>query len=300
MEALFEGPESAGIRVIIHDSSVLANPTSGIGVAPGTASDLAFVRADRSRLFPPWGTCKQEWHSESQGTDPTGYAKSACERDCYYSSVADVCECLLLPWPESLSERPSLFVCSVDEKTCIAEQLAKFQSGKLGCSENCPDRCLETLYTATVGSQLWPSSSSADTILSLVRETRQDNSVSSMYLSQNMMSVRVFAPSSEFQVITTVRAYSFESMLGEVGGNTGLWAGMSALTLVEILEFVFLALSAWLCGGCRCCSRDRVVRSVGGSELQAEMSPGSGRPGPDAAASRAAFDDSELAAKASP
>lgn len=255
VEALFKGPESAGIRVIIHDPSVLANPTSGFGVGPGSASDIAFERVDRSRLFPPWGTCNEAWHSESGATDPAGYAKTACERDCYYASVADVCECLLLPWPTTMEERPSLYVCSSEEKACIATQLSRFQAGELGCSASCPDRCLETLYTATAGRQLWPSVASASTILDVVRSAKQDTSITPEYLAQNMMSVRVFPPTTEYQVVTTVRAYSFESMLGEVGGNTGLWAGMSALTIVEILEFVMLALSAWLCSRGGCCRR---------------------------------------------
>jgi len=231
---------------------VTPDPSSGIGVAPGTATGIAFARVDRERLYVPWGSCNEAWHIDNGGSDPVGYSKAQCERNCYRTAVADTCGCLLLPWPTALAARPSLYVCSLAEASCIATTQASFNAGQLGCGAKCPDRCQETAYDPVVGVQAWPSLSSAATVLAIVKNTRQDTSIGASYLAQNMLSLRVYPRTMEYQTIKTVRAYSFESLLSEVGGNTGLWAGMSALTVVELIEFAILAVAACACAGaCR-------------------------------------------------
>ena len=155
--ALFEGPESAGIRIIVHDPTIKPTPSLGLGIAPGVAADVPFSRIERERLYPPFGTCNEAWHADQSGSEPAGYAKSLCERDCYYRSVAEVCDCLLLPWPSSLPARPNQYVCSNAEAACIRTQLTRFQSGELGCGDACPDRCKETVYSTSLGTQTWPS-----------------------------------------------------------------------------------------------------------------------------------------------
>lgn len=259
VEALFKGPEAAGVRVIVHDPAADPVPALGIGVAPGTAADLAFRRVDRSRLYKPYGTCSPDWHADLGGTDVSGYTKHACERDCYLTAVADACECLLLPWPSTLAERPTLYVCSNTEKTCIDEQLSLFQAGQLGCGSACPDRCLESEYSVTVGTQAWPATSSQTTILDIVAAVKGETSVPVEYLSKNLLTVRVFPPTNEFQRVTSKQYYTIDALLSDIGGNTGLWAGVSALTVVEIVEFFVLFCCGTAC--CCCAARRRAKRA---------------------------------------
>lgn len=241
--------------MIVHAPDIDASPDSGLAVGPGHAADVQFTKVLRKRLPPPHASCSKTWYDA--GRDPVGYAKANCENDCYYRGVASQCQCLLLPWPESEPLPAGLYVCSNEEATCIDQVRDDFISGVLDCASDCPERCNEALYDTRLTSQQWPSSVSYGIVLAETQGARGNSSIDRSYVATNMLVVRVFAASAEYQIIETTVAYSFSDLLSDTGGNSGLWVGVSVLTVIEVIEFISLVIAASCC--CACAARTATV-----------------------------------------
>uniref|UniRef100_A0A1I8HAF4 ARID domain-containing protein n=1 Tax=Macrostomum lignano TaxID=282301 RepID=A0A1I8HAF4_9PLAT len=60
------------------------------------------------------------------------------------------------------------------------------------------------------------------------------------FVRENFVKLHVYAEESKGTLIRESPSYSFVEVLSELGGIGGLWAGMSLVTFVEVLEFLLL------------------------------------------------------------
>jgi hypothetical protein len=67
-------------------------------------------------------------------------------------------------------------------------------------------------------------------------------------LRSNVLLARIYPQSARFETITTSRAYSITALLSDMGGQAGLWAGVSILTVGEFFEVIVLGVAGFL--GC--------------------------------------------------
>ncbi|XP_069134295.1 acid-sensing ion channel 4-like [Argopecten irradians] len=82
----------------------------------------------------------------------------------------------------------------------------------------------------------WPSKSEEPLIHSTLR--RNNKNVTS--LRDNEMIVRVYFTSLTVQAFNEEESYTEENFVSDIGGQLGLWIGMSVLTLLGILIIIGL------------------------------------------------------------
>ncbi|XP_021347848.1 degenerin unc-8-like [Mizuhopecten yessoensis] len=102
------------------------------------------------------------------------------------------------------------------------------------CKQPCNEKKYEQLITMT----RWPSKSTEP----LVRKILRDNNKTTPSLSENVMLVHVYYSSLTVQSFNEEVAYTEENFVSDIGGQLGLWIGMSVLTLAEIVELGILIL----------------------------------------------------------
>ncbi|KAK3748779.1 hypothetical protein QZH41_013515 [Actinostola sp. cb2023] len=126
-------------------------------------------------------------------------------------------------------------VCDfITSKDCSWPAWAFFEEKKL---DNCPIACESIEYSAKLSYARFPSNPYVDI---LAKEygligTHQENRE---FLRDNLLELKIYYEDLTFKDIHQVPSYDLFSLLGDVGGQIGLFLGASLLTLVEYLDLL--------------------------------------------------------------
>ena len=222
-------PSDAGVKIAIHTQSEPPLPDDqGIGVPPGRN---AFISIKEQNIKDQTGqNCNSDIDVSSfnflQG-EYTTYSESACLVDCIYTSMADDCECIgarsfYSPDTAAYSQLPN---CTLEKICCIVNELVSPNE----C--NCPAACSSVLYESTVSYSYFPAeyiSQSFATIFGIPVD----------FFPTNFLEVSVYFETLNVETQTTSSAYSFVALLSDIGGQLGLFLGVSVISIIEFGSWV--------------------------------------------------------------
>ncbi|KAM8966259.1 acid-sensing ion channel 1C-like [Pelodytes ibericus] len=211
----------AGVKVQIHsqDEPPFIDQL-GFGVAPGFQTFVACQQQQLVYLPPPWGDCK----STPLGTKT--YSITACRIDCETRSIVEKCGCRMVHMPGNAT------VCTPKKYTTCADpeldNLLKNDSSKCVCETPC--------NTVRYGKELSmvriPSNASATYLARKYNKTRE-------YIADNILVMDIFFEALNYETIEQKKAYEVAGLLGDIGGQMGLFIGASILTILEILDYLY-------------------------------------------------------------
>nr|XP_056710385.1 acid-sensing ion channel 1 isoform X1 [Euleptes europaea] len=227
----------AGIKVQIHsqDEPPFIDQL-GFGVAPGFQT---FVSCQEQRLIylpPPWGDCKAVT-MESEFYDT--YSITACRIDCETRYLVENCNCRMVhmpgdaPYctPEQYKEcaDPALdFLVERDNEYCICEM-----------------PCNVTRYNKELSMVKIPSKASAKYLAKKYNKSEQ-------YIGENILVLDIFFEALNYETIEQKKAYEVAGLLGDIGGQMGLFIGASILTVLELFDYAYEVIKFRLCRRGKC------------------------------------------------
>ena len=150
------------------------------------------------------------------------YSESACLVDCIHSSIADNCECIgarsfFNPDTPRYSQLPN---CTLAKACCIFNEL--FSPSE--CS--CPVACSSVSYDTSVSYSNFPAKYLFPLIAS---ETGMPvNSIST-----NIIFITAFFETLNVEMQKTRSVFSWGALLADIGGDIGLFLGLSVISLLE-------------------------------------------------------------------
>ncbi|KAG8506165.1 Acid-sensing ion channel 3 [Galemys pyrenaicus] len=233
-----ETPFEAGVRVQIHSQE---EPPSidqlGFGVAPGYQTFVSCQQQQLSFLPPPWGDCSsvsldpdfdQEPSDPLDTPNPTPgpsppYTLVGCRLACETRYVVRKCGCRMIHMPGSAP------VCSPQQYKDCAYQALDAMLRKDACA--CPTPCASTRYAKELSMVRIPSRASA-------RFLARKYNRSEAYIAENMLVLDIFFEALNYETVEQMRAYEVSELLGDIGGQMGLFIGASLLTILEILDYL--------------------------------------------------------------
>jgi hypothetical protein len=278
-------PESAGVRLAVHNRRQLPDMDSSVVLRAGSETHLPFSKQVLKAQPPPWGNCAPKFWDEAKNVpaDSGNYSVAACELVCAAKETEQRCGCELVPRPRGyIPSRPNLRPCPFNESSadgvCALLVEDEVLTGSLNCPE-CVDPCQSTLFSVRSSDLAWPAPPSAPFVAEYFEQLASDGNIGGAHLRnlsqtaegiarlrENVLLVRVYPEREEYEVVTTNRAYSITSLLSDLGGQMGLWAGISVLTIAEVFELLMLVVTSVL--GCKCSAsalKDEEDESVGPS-----------------------------------
>ena len=219
----------AGARVVVHNQehppSVLEN---GLAVPIGSSAYMS-IRArqidDRSQTG--FSNCQNR--DEAQGFDIVegfDYSLSACLSDCIAKDIAEVCECIHgVPVP-SVGSFANYDKCSIVQLCCIAASLITTED--CGCTIACNQSLFDVITTYST----YPA-------LGEIAELAEIYNTTQEVIRNSFLSVRVFF--SELIMVTEITeiSYSLTALVADIGGQFGLFLGLSIISLTEFLIWIF-------------------------------------------------------------
>lgn len=143
---------------------------------------------------------------------------------------------------------------NISTSTCACTTLRRFQTGIPQCdltdpsimcclamivnqkySCDCPLPCEETVYQTQLSSSLWPTKSYYKENKILCVKTNA-TSLSYDKFRETRLRVRVFYDTLDYLVYRQCPMYQSSESFSQIGGQMGLWLGMSLVFIFECLE----------------------------------------------------------------
>ncbi|XP_050712337.1 amiloride-sensitive sodium channel subunit alpha-like isoform X2 [Eriocheir sinensis] len=227
-----------GVRVIVHSPHQLPFPEEeGFNVSPDNSVSVKMSRKIIQRVGYPHGRCR----ADSGSSIFKEYSSLGCRKLCVEEEIWRQCNCYVGKSPtyhrdELPMERPGAF-CSpynVRRKLCVEMVRYSYLKGQLHC--DCPPSCGETVYHPEV--TISQDNKKFFTILQNLKKLKVDDSICE---SNGLSPVRLhlYMDSLSYEKIEESPAYTWDTLICNVGGNLGLFLGMSIVTVVELFEFLF-------------------------------------------------------------
>lgn len=235
--------ETAAIVMHIGEQGGRIEPyLNGISLAPNFEHNIALSRTEIVRADPfNNGSCASHERVDLGARAFSNqyisrYSVHACRDICLAQTQLDHCGCTSYWLPSLRANR----TCSEVDSLCAKKYLERFINGQLSCLEACRQPCQETKYDVQSSFRCYPIKARKPT--SQVEQEEDEN-----------LKVHVYFKTMETQVIEDEEYYFMENLLGDIGGQLGLFSGVSALTVVELIFFLSNTLIAvafslkWVC-----------------------------------------------------
>ncbi|XP_049718428.1 acid-sensing ion channel 3 [Elephas maximus indicus] len=234
-----ETPFEVGIRVQIHtQEEPPIIDQLGFGAAPGYQTFVSCQKQQLIYLPPPWGDCSSLSPDPVLELEPSGplgspnpspgpsppYSLMGCRLACETRYVARKCGCRMMHMPGSAP------VCSPQLYKDCAEPTLDAMLRKDACA--CPNPCATTRYAKELSMVRIPSRAAA-------RYLARKHNRSEAYIEENMLVLDIFFEALNYELVEQKKAYEVSDLLGDIGGQMGLFIGASLLTILEILDYLF-------------------------------------------------------------
>ncbi|XP_022797297.1 degenerin deg-1-like [Stylophora pistillata] len=242
--------QAAGARIVIHPQGEMPFPDEeGVDLVPGFSTTIGVRREVVIRVDPfNNGSCK---HSNSEQKNDlykvkygSFYSRESCMRSCLAIAQIKKCGCADARFP--VEDR---HICNTvkkpDTATCYEELTSQFNEEGLHCDKDCPVPCSELIYKTSMSMAEWPSEGFQEVLYNRVIKrknaaAKNQEKEGPEFLNRNFLQVKVFYERLNFQEVQEHLSYKGINLIADIGGQLGLWIGISVLTCCEVLELVLL------------------------------------------------------------
>ncbi|XP_041836481.1 acid-sensing ion channel 1B isoform X1 [Melanotaenia boesemani] len=233
----------AGIKVQIHtqDEPPFIDQL-GFGVAPGFQTFVSCQEQRLTYLPPPWGDCK----STPMDSDFfNSYSITACRIDCETRYLVENCNCRMVHMP---GDAP---YCTPEQYKECADPALDFLVEKDNDYCVCETPCNLTRYGKELSFVKIPSKASAKYLAKKFNKTEQ-------YIAENILVLDIYFEALNYETIEQKKAYELAGLLGDIGGQMGLFIGASILTVLELFDYLYEVIKYNLC---RCMKKKHKSRN---------------------------------------
>ncbi|XP_072050916.1 epithelial sodium channel subunit beta-like isoform X2 [Amphiura filiformis] len=229
--------QGAGIRVEVHPQKSMSFPEDrGLNVAPGTEAFVSVRKKLIKRKVDPYTNCTEDGEKTifMDHFPYVEYSKLMCEKDCYYNEVLRKCGCADVRYRYDNSTN-ACNSTNPENVKCLREMQMP------PCP--CTFACIEDIFTHVVSYSLWPNDKHKPTVQdgikdisdNLKRNVENDTS----FVEKNVVKLNVYYDELTYDYIYHTATYGEYDLLSDIGGNVGLWIGISVLTVVELFELLY-------------------------------------------------------------
>ncbi|XP_011408197.1 PREDICTED: acid-sensing ion channel 1-like [Amphimedon queenslandica] len=218
----------SGIKLVIYNGGDIARPNLyGISVPPGRAIDVG-VRRKATKDETSEAGCIDDMDLPFFPKDKFDYSQFACRENAIMERIAkrSSCNCVIHPDRPSTGAYSSTPNCTMSNACCLLHEYNTFHPQS--SSEECPLPCYFSYYEWTASYSSFPNGRYLDRLVNTLNKSAD-------YIKSNFLSVNVFL--DDIQLTTTITQYTYgpEALLGEIGGQLGLFIGVSIITFFEVL-----------------------------------------------------------------
>ena len=245
---------NSGARVLIHNQSITPiYQSEGKDVASGYLTNIGVTRSFYTKLSNPYSDCiKEATKIESYDSryykamfeilNMSAYRQKNCLRLCQQEYIKNKCNCLDASLP-SIYKNLS-FCSSISSIECVEKQRIEYFNNENYtslCLTDCPMECESVSYLLSTSISRYPSSYYTQYLKNKVNISSKfvnNTFANDNNITKNIVFINVFYDDLTTTYINEIPEINGDSLLGNIGGNLALFAGMSVLSFVEIIELL--------------------------------------------------------------
>ena len=274
-----------GARLVVHEAGTLPLPKDfGIDIIPGHSTSVGIRPTKVKLLQKPWGDCTNQ--KKLTKLERYRYDAHNCLSTCKAHAIERKCGCI--DYANSIPDDMALdtpFCRFVDNDTVTFDQFVSnmecaYYANLVFVTEKnkrelcgCREPCVYHTYDLTVSQSIWPASRyhlNAFDKLVLGRHDRDEllayhqiNQVFQDYIEEgtddrhftklmyeNFARINVYFETQNLIQRKQIQSMTLASLFSNVGGTLGLWAGLSVVTIVELISLI-VSLIGILTSKCR-------------------------------------------------
>ncbi|XP_022797294.1 amiloride-sensitive sodium channel subunit alpha-like [Stylophora pistillata] len=222
--------DTAGARVVIHDQGQIPFPNNeGYNVLPSRSTSFGLTRKVIERVDPFGnGSCQSEKSLNRNNMYAkkfnVSYSRQACLDSCQAEKQVEECGCASGQFPSHSD------ICNLKNSTTV-------MSGSVVLSQ-----VFEIQFMATLSMAQYPAYYFEAILESRVKEktTIYKELYNGFNLNENFAQVKIFYEQLNYQKVSERISYKGVNLVADIGGQLGLWIGISVLTCCEFLELVII------------------------------------------------------------
>lgn len=270
--------QESGVRISIQPKGYFPDiKNTGKNVMPGRHTRYNLKYTGISNLPVPYSECNDgdEVYLTDDMNRTIPYTLGHCYAGCYQKRIIEQCDCISSISNIILHDSPGNYDTMKHCEKIFTDNLP-YTVSKMKCAEDaksniepdycniCRSKCTHLLFETTESQSKWPSS---NTFLSFYRSriknqtynyrfsnyeniinewlnntiSKEEASIrsrTSTLIEDNFIKITVTATSLHFLTYEGVPAFTTTFLLSSLGGTLNLYAGITIIFLVEILEFI--------------------------------------------------------------
>ncbi|CAI5439886.1 unnamed protein product [Caenorhabditis angaria] len=230
-DAIYFDIYEQGFRYFVHEPNQKAELASeGISVSPTRVVYSAIKKTTHNLLSRDnWGNCTETWPSGY--STYLGYSATACRSLCLAQYFLDKCGCS--PFTYNIDGEKN--ICSpYDTVVCMDDYMVRSVNGteflELPDCTECHMECGSTSYTAFNSYGDGFNKGSLEWLRNLENQTTK-------HINGSVSIINIFFLEMFYTSYSQVQATSLTEILSDIGGNMGMFLGMSVITITELSLF---------------------------------------------------------------
>ncbi|GFT61879.1 amiloride-sensitive sodium channel subunit beta [Nephila pilipes] len=226
--------QTVGFRIVIHDPSEEPNPEgNGISVSPGYETNILLRQSLIKRLPAPY-TDQCVFYSS---TSPFGKSQALCMQACVQEYNYAKCECIE-PQFLTVADRRLCNVTNSTDVCCLDSVLNHLAVHGTDCE--CPLPCVSMYFNELVMKSIWPSKASF--YKGQTNITERDLK----HYRASHAKINIFFSTLERTVYEQKPMFHATEIFSHLGGEFGLWLGLSLVALFEFVEAILSIISNFI------------------------------------------------------
>lgn len=221
----FEFTDSVGAVAEIHNPlSESSIDKKGIFLRPGYETHIAITQSAMSRLPSPYKDHCRKYK--------LGDSREKCRDLCFHKVATSTCSCTVELYLGN-SEFPRCDLTHNLTLCCLIMMDTKIE--KNSC--DCPISCEDIVYNLKISPYPWPTKAHYKEMQKLSTTSNGSSIPLPLHkFRENSLRLRVYFDTFDFTLYKQYAVYQSSEIFSQVGGNMGLWLGLSIIFIFECLE----------------------------------------------------------------
>ena len=257
----------AGVVVLVHSQDVIPFPEDdGVFLIPGEFSLIGLKMLKITRQPDPYSDCVEQVDTSNvSGYDEfhssVGYSVRRCQKMCVQNQIIANCDCASPYYskPKDIPDNVTLCQTWINEtNACVNNVQDSLVSGICECHNPCEENIHEMLLSQAA----WPITVNQMAMISELKQhfpqvfTGSKDSDATI-MARNFLKLSLYFEQLNYQLISETPTYTKPKFFADIGSCLGLWMGISAVTIVEFLEFILHVVTMATVGK-GCCKKNKV------------------------------------------
>ncbi|XP_065061496.1 acid-sensing ion channel 5-like [Rhopilema esculentum] len=213
-----------GIRILIEDQDMPLYPfEKALSIAPGMSASISIKKSvvEREDVHGN-GSCR------AAGSETRKYSVQDCVAKCKGNTQIRLCNCTDVQYSQLVESRACK---AMEEKQCIMFVHGNFSRGLIECNSKCPQPCREIFFAKSI--------SQANVYPTGFLKIHSIKNMTTAYVKENIILIEIKYRDQTVQTVATKAYYKFDNLMSDIGGQLGLWIGVSAVTCIEFVALLW-------------------------------------------------------------